>query len=130
MLKKTLTYTDYEGVERKEDFYFNLNKAELLEMELSEKGGVQKLVERLIAEEDSKRIIELFKDLILKACGVKSPDGKRFIKTPEIRDAFSQSEAYVELFMELATNSDSAVAFVNGIMPQNMPTTSDHLTGS
>jgi len=130
MLKKTIKYTDYEGVERSEDCYFNLNKAELLEMETSERGGLQKLIERLVAEEDSKKIVELFKEIILKSCGVKSADGKRFIKSQEIRDAFSQSEAYVELFMELATNADAAVAFVNGIMPQPGPKPSDHLTGS
>lgn len=117
MLKKTIKYVDYDGNERTEDFYFNLTKAELTEMELSHDGGFVKMTERIVAAQDSKRIVELFKELILKAYGEKSPDGRQFIKNQEIRDAFAQTEAYSELFMELATNTDSAIAFVNGIIP-------------
>jgi hypothetical protein len=118
MLRKVITYIDYNEKPREEAFYFNLNKAELLEMELSTSGGMQKTIERISAEEDGKKLIELFKELILKAYGVKSDDGKRFIKTDELRDAFAQTEAYSELFFELATNSAAAKAFVNGIVPQ------------
>ena len=122
MLKKTIKYTDYDGNERTEDFYFNLTKAEITEMELSHDGGLVKLIEKIVAEQDSKRIIEVFKDLILRSYGEKSPDGKRFIKNQELRDAFAQTEAYSDLFMELASDADSAAAFVNGIVP-TMPTT-------
>ncbi len=118
MLKKTITYTDYDGNERTEDFYFNLTKAEITEMELSHDGGLTKLIEKIVAEQDSKRIVEIFKDLILRAYGEKSPDGKRFVKNQELRDAFAQTEAYSDLFMELATDAEAAVAFVNGIIPQ------------
>jgi len=117
MLKKTITYVDYDGNERTEDFYFNLSKAEIAEMELSAEGGLTKLIERIVAAQDGKKIVEIFKDLILRAYGEKSPDGKRFIKSPELRDAFAQTEAYSELFMELATNVDASTAFVNGIVP-------------
>lgn len=117
MLKKTINYIDYDGNKRTEDFYFNLTKAEIAEMEMSTDGGLVKMIEKIVAAQDSKRIIEIFKDLILKAFGEKSPDGKRFIKNQDIRDAFSQTEAYSELFMELATNADAATAFVNGIIP-------------
>lgn len=117
MLKKTINYVDYDGNKRTEDFYFNLTKAEIAEMEMSTDGGLVKMIEKIVAAQDSKRIIEIFKDLILKAFGEKSPDGKRFIKNQDIRDAFSQTEAYSELFMELATNADAATAFVNGIIP-------------
>jgi nitrogen regulatory protein PII len=117
MLKKTITYTDYDGNQRTEDFYFNLSKAEVTEMELSAQGGLSKMLEKIIASQDSKRIMEIFKDIILKAYGEKSGDGKRFIKNQELRDAFVQTEAYSELFMELATNADSAAAFINGIIP-------------
>ncbi len=117
MLKKTITYVDYDGNERTEDFYFNLSKAEIAEMELSAEGGLTKLIERIVAAQDGKKIVEIFKDLILRAYGEKSPDGKRFIKSPELRDAFAQTEAYSELFMELATNADASTAFVNGIVP-------------
>lgn len=117
MLKKTIKYVDFDGNERTEDFYFNLTKAEVTEMELSTEGGLVKMLERIVAAQDSKRIIEIFKELILKAYGEKSPDGKRFIKNQELRDAFSQTEAYSELFMELATNAEASAAFVNGIVP-------------
>lgn len=117
MLKKTMTYIDFDGNERKEDFYFNLTKAEVTEMEMSTQGGLVKMLEKIVAEKDSKRIIEIFKELILKAYGEKSPDGRRFAKSQEIRDSFVQTEAYSQLFMELATNSEAAAAFVNGIVP-------------
>ena len=108
MLKKTVTYTDYNGVERTEDFYFNLSRAEVVEMELGMAGGLSATVNRLIETQDSAAIIKIFKDLILKAYGEKSPDGKRFIKSEEISTSFSQTEAYSQLFMELATNANSA----------------------
>lgn len=118
MLKKTITYTDYDGNERTETFLFNLTKAEVTEMEFSVGGGLVKLIEKIVAEQDNKRIIELFKEVILASYGEKSPDGKRFVKNQELRDAFSQTEAYSELFMELAGSAEAAAAFINGIVPQ------------
>lgn len=117
MLKKTITYTDYNGVERTEDFWFNLSKAEIMEMELSTTGGLAELIQKIVKEQDAPAIIKIFKDLVLKAYGEKSPDGKRFIKSDEIAMAFSQTEAYSNLFMELATDADAAAKFVNGIIP-------------
>ena len=118
MIVKNITYVDYDENERTEPFYFNLSRAEVTEMELSHDGGLTGVIERIIAEQDQKRIIELFKDLILKSFGVKSPDGKRFVKSQELRDDFMQTEAYSDLFMELATDADSAAAFIKGIMPK------------
>jgi len=120
MFKKTITYTDFDGNERTEDFYFNLTKAEVTEMELSAKGGLVKQLQKIVAEQDSKRIVEIFKDLILKAYGEKSPDGRRFVKNDEIRDSFSQTGAYSDLFMELATDAELASTFINGIVPSNL----------
>ena len=117
MLKKTITYTDYNGSERTEDFYFNLTKAELMEMEMSTTGGLTEMINRIVAAQDAPAIISIFKELILKAYGVKSPDGKRFVKSKELATEFSQTEAYSQLFMELATNADEASKFVNGIVP-------------
>ena len=119
MLKKTITYVDYNGNERTEDFYFNLSKAEVTEMEMSTSGGLAEMIQRIIAAQDVPAIIKVFKDLILKAHGVKSPDGKTFVKSEAISTAFSQTEAYSQLFMELATNAEAAAAFVNGIVPAN-----------
>lgn len=120
MLKKTITYVDYNGVERTDDCYFNLSKAEITEMEMSTAGGLAEMIQNIIKAQDAPAIIKIFKDLILKAYGEKSPDGKRFIKSKELSTAFSQTEAYSILFMELATDADAASDFVNGIIPQNV----------
>lgn len=117
MLKLTRTYTDYNGSSRTEDFYFNLTQAEITEMELSVDGGLVEMINRITAAKDGKQIIALFKDIVLRAYGEKSADGRRFIKNQELRDAFSQTEAYSDLFMELATDADAAAKFVNGIIP-------------
>lgn len=117
MLKKTFTYTDYNGVERTEDHYFNLSKAELMEMELSTTGGLAEMINNIVAAQDAPAIVKIFKELVLKAYGKKSPDGRRFIKSQELADEFSQTEAYSQLFMELATDADAAAKFVNGIVP-------------
>lgn len=118
MLFKTITYTDYNGTERTEDFYFNLTEAEVMEMEMSTSGGLAEMINRIVAAQDAPSIIAVFKKLLLKAYGVKSPDGKRFIKSDALSEEFSQTEAYSQLFMELATNSDKASEFVNGIVPK------------
>lgn len=120
MLKKTITYTDYNGVERTEDFYFNLTKAEIMEMQLSTTGGLDEMIQRIIATQDVPAIAKIFKDLVLRAYGQKSPDGRRFIKNEELTEEFSQTEAYSELYMSLATDADAASAFINGIVPKDV----------
>lgn len=118
MLTKTITYTDYNGVERTEKFYFNLTEAEVLEMELSKAGGLSDSITKVVEAKDVPTIIKIFKDLILKAYGVKSDDGRKFIKSDELRNDFAQTEAYSKLFMELAFDADKAAEFVNGITPK------------
>lgn len=120
MLKKTITYTDYNGAERTEDFYFNLTKAEIMEMEMSTSGGLAEMIQRIVAAQDAPAIIKIFKDLVLKAYGEKSLDGKRFIKNDELREGFAQTEAYSQLFMELATDADKAAEFINKVVPADM----------
>ena len=120
MLKETIKYTDYNEVERTEDFYFNLSKAELMEMELSTVGGLTEMITKIVNEKNAPAIVKIFKDLVLKAYGVKSADGKRFIKSDELRAEFEQTEAYSILFMKLATDADAAARFVNGIVPSDM----------
>lgn len=117
MLKKTFTYVDYNGVERTEDHYFNLSKAELMEMELSTTGGLAEMINKIVAAQDAPAIVKVFKDLVLKAYGQKSADGRRFVKSKELSEEFAQTEAYSQLFMELATDADAAAKFVNGIVP-------------
>ena len=118
MLKKTITSVDFNGNERTEDFYFNLTKAEVMEMEMSTVGGLSEMIQKIVSAQDTPSIIKVFKDLILRSYGEKSADGKRFIKTPEMAESFSQTEAYSVLFMELATDAEEAAAFVNGIIPK------------
>lgn len=120
MLTKTITYTDYNGNSRTEDFFFNLSKAELVELESSASGGLSKMLEDLVKSNDNRMIIDVFKTIILKAYGKKSEDGRRFIKSQEVREEFEQTEAYSELFMELASDSNAAAAFVNGIIPTDL----------
>ena len=120
MLKKTIKYTDYNGNERTEDFYFNLTKAELMEMELSVDSGMTAMLRKIIQTHQNSKLADLFKQLLLKSYGEKSDDGKRFIKSQELRDSFEQTEAYSELYMELATNAEAAIAFVKGIVPGDL----------
>lgn len=116
MLKKTITFIDYDGNERTEDHYFNLSKAEVIEMELGEAGGLSKTLEKIVAEQDNVKLMKYFKTIILKSYGEKTADGRRFIKSPELSEAFTQTEAYSELFMELM-DSEKMAEFVNGIIP-------------
>lgn len=120
MIMKTIKYTDYEGVERTESFFFNLSKAELISMDAEVEGGFKKMIEKVIESQDPKQIIEIFKDIIYRSYGEKSPDGRRFIKSKELSDGFTQTEAYSELFMELATDAAKAEAFIKGIMPADI----------
>lgn len=124
MLKKTIKYTDYNGVERNEEFLFNLTKAELMEMEMSTTGGLAEMIQKVVDTQDAPAIIKVFKDIILKAYGEKSADGKRFIKVNDtgvpLSIGFSQTEAYSQLFMELATDAEAAANFIKGIIPADM----------
>ena len=120
MIKKNISFTDYNGNQRSEDFSFNLTKAEIAEMELSTVGGLTQMLRGMIAAQDMPAIVKFVKELILKSYGKKSPDGKRFIKSEELSEEFMQTEAYSQLFMELATDADATAKFVNGILPEDV----------
>ena len=122
MLKKTITFTDYNGVERTEDFYFNLNEAELTEMQLMKEGGLKEWLERMVKSENKVEIMKMFKMIILKSYGEKSADGRRFIKSDELSENFTQTEAYNKLFMELVSNETTMSDFVKGIIPSSFKT--------
>lgn len=118
MYKKTITYTDYNNEERTEDFYFNISKAELAEYNIMTKGGLEAKIKRITAAKENDEIFQLFKALLLMSYGKKSDDGKRFIKSKELTDEFLQTEAYSELFVQLATDEREAQMFVDGVMPK------------
>lgn len=120
MLNKTITYTDYNGVERTETYHFNLSKAELTEMELTTAGGFMNMINGIINAKDTPALFKVFKDVVLKSYGVKSVDGKRFEKSEQLSKEFSETEAYSVLIVELATDDVAAVNFVNGILPADM----------
>ena len=117
MLKKTITYTDYDGVQRTEDFYFNLSKAEITEMELSMEGGMRAYIQKIIAAKSQLALVTLFKEIVMKSYGKKSPDGRLFMKNDAIRAEFEAHPAYSMIYMDLVTDEAKASAFVNGIMP-------------
>lgn len=120
MLKKTIKYQDFNGETVSEDFFFHLSKAELVEMEMAHEGGLSETLARIVASEDAPKIIAEFKKIVLGAYGQKSPDGRRFIKNQQLREEFESTEAYSELFMELVTNTDAAIEFINGIVPKDL----------
>jgi len=121
MLKRTMTYTDFDGNERTEDFYFNLSKAEVTEMQMGVDGGLSEMLKKIVDSPDNKEIIKIFKEFLLKAYGEKSPDGRRFVKSAELSKAFSETEAYSELFMELANDADAAAKFITAVIPEIPP---------
>lgn len=126
MFKHTIKYVDYNGNEREDTCYFNLSKAEVMEMELSTKAGISEKIKMMIATNDNEKIIETYKDLILRSYGIKSEDGRRFIKSKELRESFEQSEAYSEFFIEMLSDNDLQLKFINGIVNGvNVPNTSE-----
>ena len=125
MYKKTMKFIDFDGNERTEDFYFNLTEAEVIEMENSVSGGLINMMERIVAAQDRDRIVQTFKELILKSYGVKTPDGRGFDKSPEVVKAFAQTQAYSDLFMELSRDSKAAAEFFNNVIPKKKETAQD-----
>lgn len=120
MLVKPITYTDYNGRERTEKFYFNLTKAELWDMEFGETGGMRNLIQLMLEKQDLPKIIKEVKRFILAAYGEKSLDGRRFIKSEELSEAFKQTPAFSALYMELISDGATAADFINGLMPEDM----------
>ena len=121
MIKETVTYTDYNGTERTEDFYFNFTEAELAEMQLEVDGGLEDKIRQIVNANDTSKIIKIFKDTIfLKSYGKKSDDGRRMIKNTEVLDEFTQSPAYSILFMKYATNAEALSNFINNVIPADL----------
>ena len=120
MLKKTITFEDLDGNEVTEDFYFHMKKSDLVELQVSEAGGLTTIIRQIIETDDEQQLVAIFKKLILSAYGVRSADNRGFIKNQELRDSFASTDAYSQLFMELATDAEAASKFLNGIMPSSL----------
>lgn len=127
MLKKTITYIDYNDQKRTEDYWFHLTKSELIELDASNEGGLETTIRKIVKETDTKRIVELVKNLVLKSYGEKSADGKRFVKSKEAAEAFMQTEAYSQLFVDLISDPDQMTAFFKGIIPQDVREQADKM---
>ena len=125
MYKKLIKYTDFNGAEREEDFYFNISKSEIVKMDVSEDGGIQERLTRVVQAEKGKEIMEVFEGLILSSYGVRSPDGKSFAKSSDISQAFKDTAAYDVFFMELVTDADAASVFVNAVFPADLVADAD-----
>lgn len=128
MLKRDITYEDFNGETVTETFYFNLTKTEIIELEVEYKVGLEETIKAIIKAEDNKSLIAEFKKIVLLAYGVKSEDGRRFIKSDKLREEFSQSAAYDALFMDMATNEDAAANFIMGIIPKDLNVDQDKPT--
>lgn len=120
MYKLTKKFVDFNGTEREEDFYFHLTEADVMKMQMGTKGGLAEMIQRIVATQDAPAILETFENLVAKAYGVKSPDGREFIKNEAVLTSFKQTQAYSDIFMELAMDADKAAKFVNGILPANL----------
>lgn len=120
MIKKTVTYTDYNGEERTETFYFHYTEAEILDMEMSEEGSFADRIQRIIDAKDTTALMKLIKKFVIDAYGVKSEDGRRFIKNDEVKAAFLESPAYSDIFMDMVTDDKLAAEFTNGVIPNTM----------
>jgi hypothetical protein len=129
VLKKTITYKNFNDEEVSEDFYFHLSQSDLVELEMSHSGGLSTSMQRIIAAEDNDSLIKEFKIIILKAYGKRSDDGRRFIKNQALREEFESTGAYSALFMELITNTDAAIEFTNGVIPTGMAEEAAKLAG-
>jgi hypothetical protein len=120
MIKKTITYTDYNGTLRTEDFFFNITKAEAADIELGIDGGFSEMANQIVKSQSKPKLLEIFKKMIRLSYGVKSAEGRRFMKSDAIWDEFAQTEAYSILFMELGSNAEKAAEFFNGILPADV----------
>lgn len=120
MLKKTMTTVDFGGTERTEDYYFNLTRAEIMEMELTTEGGLVQMINRITAAQSQLELAKLFKQIICKSYGVLSPDGRKFIKNDAVLADFMSTQAYSDLYYKLVSNGEAAAAFFEGILPEDM----------
>ena len=124
MYKKTITYKDYDGKERTEEHYFNLDEGELMEMYMSVPGGYPAMLQRVVNEQSEPELFKIFKEIVVKSYGEKTGDGKYFLKEdddgrPLVRK-FLQSKAYSALMMEFMTKTQSFTDFANQIIPADM----------
>lgn len=120
MLKLPITFEDFDGELVTEVHHFNLSRTDLVDLELLEEGGLERKLRRIVEEQDHRALIAEFKSLVLTAYGIRSEDGKRFIKNQQVREEFAQTAAYDSLFFLLATDDKAAANFWLGIVPKSL----------
>lgn len=119
MLKETVTYIDFDGNERTEDFYFNLNRAELIKMATSKNGGIEAYIKQILASQDAEQIMNMFEKILDSSYGEKSLDGRKFMKSKEILDNFKSTEAYSDIYTRLCTDAKFAADFIDNVIDKN-----------
>lgn len=117
MLKKQVTYKDYDGNDKTTTLYFHLNKFEWLELETYTKGGLIENLKHAIETGNAKKTIDILKKIILRSYGEKDPETGSFEKSDDIAIRFSKTDAFSELFYELAYNEEAAQSFFMGLIP-------------
>lgn len=125
MIQRTLTYTDYNGETRTENFYFNLTAAEITRLNFQKKGGLKGIIEKIIKTDDTGRMFALFEEIIQLAYGERSEDGRQFVKSRELSRAFSQTPAYSDLIIGFITDPDMATDFLNELIPADLANGAD-----
>lgn len=120
MIKKTVTYHDYNGVQRTEDFYFDLSEDKIVEMAVSKDGGIEAFIKRILQTRDQQEIVRMFREYLRLTYGEKSDDGKYFVQNDEVFEKFKSTRAYEKIFMELAFNADAAAEFINKTIPGDL----------
>ena len=120
MLKKTMTTVDFGGTKRTETYYFNLTKAEIMEMQLTTDGGFVQMIQKATDAQSNQELVKTFKDIICKSYGVLSPDGRKFIKNEAVLEDFMATQAFSDLYMELLNDENAAAEFFNGVLPEDL----------
>lgn len=122
MVRREIKFTDFNGKSQTEVGYFNINKAELGKLQMRHNGTYLDYLKLLSERKKVEEMYNFVYELILDSYGEKDPEGRKFIKTPEMRTDFEQSLAFSEMIVDLVSNPDDLANFVKGIMPPDLVT--------
>jgi hypothetical protein len=123
MIKKEIHFTDFDGNNQVEEAYFNLTEPEIVRLDAKFVGGLDAFTKNIDPVNRPEEVVDLFEDVLSSSYGVKSEDGRRFVKDPVVVGQFLDSAAYSALFMELLGDAEAAAAFMEGVLTITAPTT-------